>query len=225
MSVWLGARLTLDGLRRPAPWVLAALGAVLIVGLGLVERAQEPVHAADRTLLGATFGFVAPLWCYVAFEAVHRRDRTATLTFPVARHGRSRRAVALGLLGALGLVCATVGGGLGLLAVASARSPAAAGFAADLYASLWGGAAIGAAYAGLLAVGSLFGRRGRLLALAADWVLGSGAGFMAVPFPRANARDLLGGEPVVGLPQLAALACLFALSLAGPLLASVREPR
>ncbi len=225
MSVWLGTRITLDALRRPAVWVLAALGALFVVGLGLVERTQEPVHAADRTLLGVAFGFVAPLWCYVAFEAVHQRQRTRALTFPVARHGRSRRAVALGLLGALGAVCATTGGVLGLLAILASRPVVAAGFAADLYASLWGGAAIGAAYAGLFAVGSLFGRPGRLVALAADFLLGSGAGYLALPFPRASARDLLGGEPVLGLPQLTALFCLFALSLAGPLIAAAREPR
>jgi hypothetical protein len=96
---------------------------------------------------------------------------------------------------------------------------------ADVIACAWGGAAIGAAYSGLLSFGSAFGRAGRLTVIGLDWLFGTGTGYLALPFPRASARTLLGGDPVLGMSQLAALAVLLGLTLAFTLLPLARERR
>jgi len=225
MSVVFGALFTSDALRRRTAWVLQVLALAAVAVLGVVERARDAAYAIERTLFGVAFGFLAPLLFLALFEIVHRRERTSAIVAPLARHGQSRRALAAGLLGGLALACAAAGGVLGFVAALSSGSPADAGSFRDLFACTWGGAAIGAAYAGLYAVGSLAGRWGRVAALALDWVLGSGAGYFALPFPRANGRSLLGGEPVIDAPQLVALAILLGLTFAGVLLSAFRAPR
>jgi hypothetical protein len=225
MSAALGARTTVDGLQRRTPWVLAAIGAITVAVLGAVERYQEPAYATDRTLLGVTFGFVLPLWCYALFESLHRKERTRTLVVLLARHGADRRTLTLGLLGALVLVAQFAGGMLGILAAAVTRPLTDVHFAADVLACAWSGAVIGAAYAGLLSLGSVFGRGGRLAVLGLDWLFGSGTGYLALPFPRASARSLLGGEAVLGMSQLAALGVLLGLTLALTLVPAIRERR
>jgi hypothetical protein len=205
--------------------VLQLLAMIAVAVIGVVEEARDPAYGRDRALLGATFGFFAPLLFYALFEIVHRKQRTRALVEPLARHGQSRRTLAIGVLGALALSCAASGLGLGLAAVVSTWEPGDTRFGADLLACAWGGAAIGGAYAGLYAVGSLLGRAGRLSALALDWVFGSGAGYLALPFPRSSARSLLGGEPGLGLPQVVAFAVLLGLSLAGVFLSAARSPR
>ncbi len=47
-----------------------------------------------------------------------------------------------------------------------------------------------------------------------DWLLGAGASVLALPWPRAHAANLLGAEPVLGMPQWAATASLIVLGLA-----------
>jgi hypothetical protein len=225
MSAALGAVTAMDGLRRRTPWVLATVGALAVALLGAVERYQEPAYATDRTLLGVAFGFVVPLWCYALFESLHRKERTRALVAPLARHGQDRRTLTLGVLGALAVTCALAGAMVGVVAALVTHSLGDATMLADVIACAWGGAAIGAAYAGLLSFGSSFGRAGRLTVLGLDWLLGSGTGFLALPFPRSSARSLLGGEPVLGMSQLAALAVLLGLTLALTLLPLARERR
>jgi len=225
MSVVFGALHVSDALRSRTPWLLQVLAFTAVAVLGVVEQARDAAYATERTLFGVAFGFLAPLLFLALFEVVHRKDRTTAIIAPLARHGQSRRALAAGLLGSLALVCAVSGGALGLVAALSSASPTAARFVPDLVACAWGGAAIGAAYAGLYAVGSLWGRWGRVAMLAIDWVFGSGAGYAALPFPRSNARSLLGGEPVIDSSQLVALAILLGLTFAGVLLAVLRAPR
>jgi len=223
MSATLGAVTAVDGLRRRTPWVLAAVGALAVAVFGAVERYQEPAYATDRTLLGVAFGFVLPLWCYALFESLHRKERTRALVAPLARHGADRRALTLGVLGALSLTSAAAGAVLGVLAAVVTHSLGDARVLADVVACAWSGAAIGAAYAGLLSLGSVFGRGGRLAVLGLDWLFGSGAGYLALPFPRSSARSLLGGEPVLEMSQMAALAVLLGLTLAWTLVPAFRE--
>jgi hypothetical protein len=223
MSTSLGAMTAVDGLRRRSPWVLGFIGAISVAAFGAVERYQEPAYATDRTLLGVTFGFVLPLWCYALFESLHRKEQTRALVSPLARHGADRRAVTLGVLGVLALTSAAAGAVLGVLAALVTRSPADGRMFAEIFACAWSGAAIGASYAALLSYGSVFGRAGRLAALGLDWLFGSGASVLALPFPRSSARTLLGGEPVLGVSQMTALAVLLGLTLAWTLLPLARE--
>src|SRR6201986_4566416 len=68
----------------------------------------------------------------------------------------------------------------------------------------------GAAYAVWFGAASLVGKRGggRKWALILDFTLGAGSSVLALPFPRGHARNLLGGEPVLDIPQWAAWVAL-----------------
>ena len=225
-EVALGARLSLGGLSTRRPWVAAGLGLVAVELVSLLEYSREPAYAADRALLGVTLGVVVPLVCYALFEAVYGKDRTASLLDPLGRHGADRRRLSLGANAALSLGCAATSAVLTAVAAVSAHGfgdPAV--LVADSFASLWGGALSGAAYAALFAVASPFGRRGRIAALVLDWLFGSGAGLFAVIWPRGHARNLFGGEPVLDWSQAVAALVLGVFAIAGIGFAAVRETR
>jgi hypothetical protein len=173
--------------------VLVAAGAIVASGLATPTRAAS---AVDEALLGVTLPLVVPVVCYALFELVHRRARTRDVLEPLARHGADRHALALGASSALACACALATALLACVTVLSALT-APAELVRELDACAWGGALTGAAYAGLLALGSLRGRAGRLWVLAADLIFGSGSGVFAVPWPRAHARNLLGGAAVL----------------------------
>lgn len=204
MSLRLGAEAVRERLVAARAWlfVLGAAGAVY--ALGCAERTSGS-RGADRALLGVTLPLVVPLVCYALFELVLRRARTSTLLEPLARHGADRRTLALGALLALGAACA-LSSALLLVVADFAATALSTELVRDLDACAWGGALAGAAYAGLLALGSLRGRSGRLWLLAGDLVFGSGTGIFAFPWPRGHARNLLGGAPVLDTsPAFAAL--------------------
>jgi hypothetical protein len=225
VSAALGTRLAFGGLSSRKPWVAALLGVLAVLVASLLERSREPAYAADRALLGPTLGVIVPLVCYALFEAVYRREPASAVLAPLARHGADRRLLSLGTNGALALCSAGATAVLAALAVLGARGASDPVVLSDLVSSLWGGALVGAAYAGLFAVASLFARRGRLAALVLDWLFGSGAGTFALAFPRGHARNLFGGEPVLGGSQALAAFVLAALAVSLVLVASARETR
>lgn len=224
MTLRLGAGLARDALRARASWVLSGVLAFGVVLVGVLERLHDPAHAADRALHGATFGAAIPIFCYAAFGIVQRRGPLASLFEPLARHGANRRTLSLGLFAALGLTAATLAAFLGVLTVFAARPPSDPQLIRDAFACAWSGASIGAAYVGLFALASLWGQNGRLVLLIADWIFGSGSGVLALPFPRAHARNLLGAEPVLGMSQGSALLLLWVLALLGVLVFARRVP-
>lgn len=224
MTIRLGASLVTDGLRPRAWWVLSFFFAGGVVLAGLYERSREPAYAADRTLLGATFGVALPIFCYALFGVIHRHGPTQALLEPLARHGANRRALALGLFAGLAAWAAAFAALLGILAVLSARGAGDARVPTDMFASAWSGSAIAVSYIGLFAFGSLWARKGRLILLVADWLFGSGSGVLALPWPRGHARNLLGGEPVLELSQASALLLLWLLAALGTLLFTRRIP-
>jgi hypothetical protein len=205
--------------------VAVGLGLLAIELVSLLERSREPAYAADRALLGATLGFVVPLVCYALFEAVYGRDRTSSLLDPLGRHGADRRRLSLGANGALSFGCAATSAIFTTAAAVSARGFGDPALVADGFASLWGGALTGAAYAALFAIASPFGRRGRIAALVLDWLFGSGAGLFAVVWPRGHARNLFGGEPVLDASQAVAALVLAIFAIAGVAIAAARERR
>lgn len=224
MSIELGARLATHQLRARTPYVAAAVGAALVMVGGAFEAAREPAYAVDRTLLGIASGIVLPLFGYALFDAVHRRETSLALVSPLARHGADRRSLALGVFVLLAAGSALAGLLFAELAVLAGRARGDAGLGAELFASAWSGACAGLGYSGLFAFASRWGRAGRSWALAGDWVLGSGASFVALPWPRAHARNLLGGDPVQNLPQIVSALLLLTLAVAGPLLMARRLP-
>lgn len=225
MTTALGARLALGGLSARRAWVAAGLGLVTIVVTSLVERSLDAPYAADRALLGPTLGVVVPLVCYALFEAVYRKGLATALFEPLGRHGADRRLLSLGANGTLGLACTLTTACLASITAVGARGFGDARMVADALSCFWGGALAGAAYAGLFAVASLFGRRGRIAALVLDWLFGSGSGLFALVWPRAHARNLFGGEPVLDGSQAFAALVLALIAFSGIGVAATRETR
>jgi hypothetical protein len=211
-----GAALAAVRLRRGATLAALIAAALLVAFAALVERRLGPAAAADRTLVGAVFGLALPLLGYLALYTVTEAGRLDNALAVIARHGGQRKLAALGLVGACALALAAAGATLAALGVVLARGTADPRLARDLLASSWVGVLGGASYAAWFGLGSTVGRRGggRVWALFIDWVLGSSATLLAVAGPRGHLRNLLGAEPVLGMPQWAGLAVLVALGVA-----------
>jgi hypothetical protein len=81
---------------------------------------------------------------------------------------------------------------------------------------VWIGVISGGAYVLAFIGASGYGARGqgRAWLLAADFLLGAGGSFLALPWPKGHVRNLLGGAPVLELPQLSALLLLLGTSFA-----------
>jgi hypothetical protein len=222
MTVRLGADAARDALRGSKVRFGALCAGALAVASGLEFRAND-ASGANHALLGFTLPIVLPLACLGVLEGVYGREQSAFLTEPLARHGADRHRLALGATLVAVVVCAALGSALCLFAALAARAPSLHALQ-DFYASAWGGALAGAAYAGLFALGSVRGRHGRVWLLFGDWLFGSGSGAFALPWVRGHARSLLGGDPVLAAPQgfaAAALAsivvlCVFVVARRGP---------
>jgi hypothetical protein len=145
----------------------------------------------------------------------------------LARHGADRRALALGQFVAAAAVCSLLGVCLGALGVLAARGVEDPATLNDVWASISVGAAAGAAYACWFMLGSTFGKRsgGRTAFLAFDWLLGSTASVLSLPFPRAHVQNLLGATAPVDLGQGSSAALLTGLSFLYLALAIYRIPR
>jgi hypothetical protein len=115
----------------------------------------------------------------------------------------------------------------GCLVVLVARGPADPGLLNDVLATSWIGVLSGAAYVTALVGVSAFGRRGsgRAWFLAADFLLGAGSSFLALPWPKAHIRNLLGGVPVLDLSQAAGAVALLGTSFAFLCLGAWRSGR
>jgi hypothetical protein len=224
VSVALGAALARARLVQRSSWVIFGVAVFFVLVVGALERQHGAAYALDRTLLGAAFGVGVPLLAYGFFELALGRGRPSVLLGPLLRHGADGRGLSFGAFGVLSAWAASGAAVLAVVAVLAA-GVARERFGAELFACAWGGALAGLAYAGLFALGSHFGRRGRLLLLLGDWLLGSGSGPLALPFPRAEARSLLGGEPVLELSQMTALVVLVLVASVGLLAAVSLERR
>jgi hypothetical protein len=214
VSVRLGAIAARDALARSHFPSGALVATLLVIGVGLACRTSD-ASGADRALLGVTLPVVLPLACFAVLEAVYGRGQSSLLIAPLARHGADRHELALGATLVAVAVSAMLGALLSVLAELTA-SPFAVSSLGDFFACTWGGALVGATYAGLFALGSVRARSGRLWLLLGDWVFGSGSGAFALPWARGHARNLLGGEAVLGMsPGFAAgtLALITALAV------------
>lgn len=208
-----GGVLAAARLRRVSTLVALIAAALFVMVAALIERRLGPAAAVDRTLVGAVFGLVLPLLAYLALDRVTETQRLDRALVVIARHGGQRRLAALGLVAACALALAVAGAALAALAVVAARGGGDPGLVRDMLASSWVGVLGGASYAAWFALGSTLGRRGggRVWALLVDWVFGSGATLFAMAWPRGHLRNLLGAEPVLGMPQWAGLSALIVL--------------
>ena len=223
MSVRLGAETARDRLAGSRLKSYALAAAAVVVTSGWHERTTD-ASGADRALLGLTLPLVVPVACYAVFECAYHGAKSSLSVEPLARHGADRWRVTLGIDVVAVVTCAVLAAGLALLAVLAASAMPAHALG-DLYASTWGGALAGAAYGGLLALGSTWGRAGRLWLLLGDWFFGSGTGAVALPWVRGHARGLLGGEPVLRTSPTLATVSLIVLASLFVLASARRGPR
>lgn len=210
-----GARLGLARMNSRSVLALSA-GALCAVFLGsLLERRAATLIATDRALAGIALGIVLPVFAYGVWTATTGSRSLRDAVWVHARHGGSRRQLGTGLMLVNTAIAAAFGALLAAVAVVVTRFPADPELARDLLTSSWIGALGGACYSLLFALGSSFGGGGgaRLALLAGDWLLGAGTGALALPWPRAHIRNLLGGSPAAMLPQFGATLMLLALAL------------
>ena len=221
------ARMTWVRLGPRSFGVGAGFAAVLVVVAGLLERREDVVHAADRTLVGAVFGIALPVLGYFVLGRASDGRRLDVALDALVRHGADRRTALLGAVFSSALTLGVAGALLASLGVIAARSAGDPRLLLDLAASAAIGLGAGACYACWFALGSQIGARGggRVWALALDWLLGTGTTALAAPWPRAHLRNLLGAQPVLGMPQWSAPVALILLALACLALAVLRAPR
>ena len=226
-SLWAGAAVAAARLKKPAAAVGPTLALLFVIVAALLERQVSPSRASDHALAGAVFGLALPLLACSTMSWVTGRARLDAALVQLARHGGNRRLGAFGLLAATALWMAPVGALLAGVAILITRGPGDPWFAGDLLTSAWLGGLGGVAYACWFALGSMFGSAGggRTFALLVDWILGSGATALAVPWPRGHLRNLLGAEPVMAMPQWSALAALAGLAVVYAALAVWRNAR
>lgn len=225
-AVLLGARLGLERLRDRRTAGALLLAVALAVAGALIERRAGSLGAVDRALAG-TFRLVLPLLTLALVSRAASRDGLAAGTFPLARFGLPRFAVAIGVVASAALVAAAAGAVLAALTVAVAHSPSAPPLAGDMLLSAWIAAVTALAYAGWVALGATFFRgRGQWLPVAADFVIGGTTGLAGAILPRAHATSLLGlGAAPLALPQAVSFAALFAMAIVLTLAAAVRSGR
>jgi hypothetical protein len=191
-----GASLAVVRLRSRG-FALACVLALALTGVAaFVERRVGMAGAVDRTL-GVVAGWIVPIFCTGALSLLLAGRGLRESTWPAARFGAPRAAVALGSILVLAIATAAVALLLAMLGVALAHGDGAPPLLGDLLTSAWVAALGGAAYAAWLSFGASFGRvgGGRYVVLVLDFVLG-GTDLLGVVLPRGNLENLLGlGAP------------------------------
>jgi len=210
----LGALATSARLRSErTPFVLGLFVALAALLSYLEQRAGGA--AVDRALTRDSFGLLLPVVSYLTFQRATGGGRLDASARTVARHGASARTAWLGAALPPLLLLTLLGMTFAVVSVLLTRGPGDPALARDLWQSGWVGALAGTSYGAWFALGSDFGRfgAGRKWILLLDFVLGSTSGSLALPWPRAHVRNLLGAEPLLELGQGTALATLLASTL------------
>jgi hypothetical protein len=222
-GIALGTRRLMD----PYLGVAAGISLMLVLIVARLERSLLPAGAADRTLVGAAFGIAMPLFAYAVVSRASEGSRWDHALDVVGRHGLDRRLGALGSMVASGATLAFAGLVLGGLTVTVARGFGDPLWARDALSSALVGSLAGAGYAAWFALGSALGRRGggRFWLLIADWLLGSGTTALALFWPRAHVRNLIGAPPVLDMSQPTAALSIGLLSAVCIVAALWRTPR
>jgi hypothetical protein len=191
--------------RRP-PALAFAIATGFVVLVALSERSHGG-PALVRVLSGAALGLAVPLASLALFGVAVPEGRIDLALLPLSRRGLDRRRAALGFVlalaaaaGAMGTILAVVAALVAALGAVGPTSPALLGSLGTAAAL---GAAAGVTYLALIALGSSWGERGggRWSLLLLDALLGTATGTLALPWPRAHLRNLLGASAVLDLPQ------------------------
>ena len=213
------AGLTTSEERLRGRWTLGATAAaaLAVVLAARVLRRASPGDAVAVVLGGVVFGWTVPLVAYSAVARVCRYGRLDDAVRALVRDGAHRR-------GALaGLVVGTAVRGDRFDVARRRGRPRRAGRRDRAGALRTWRRPRGSARseAPLMQLCSRSGPcsssgYGRLAAFLADASAGSSASMIALPFPRAHVRSLLGGSHVLGLPEWQSTGILYALGVRFP---------
>lgn len=227
MSLRGGLQISRARLREPGTASALLLGLCFELGVALLERAQGRIGAADRALSGGAFGVALPLLCYFLVSRACAGRGLREAVNPLARHGSNRHGLVLGLATLPALLAGAFAAASGVVVVALTRGAGDALLLRDAATSFWIGGVAGVAYCAAFVGASAVGAngQGRAWLLGADFLLGAGSSFLALPWPKSHVRNLLGGAPVLELPQPASLALLLGTSFAFLWLGALRARR
>ena len=211
-----GVLLMRERLRSLSVPLVLLLSLAAVFAVGVLERRRDSASAADNTLSGAAFGIALPLLAYLLLERACAGEQLGRSVDGVARYGTNRRAAVLGLLLSSALCMALASALLTTAALLGAHAPGSTAFGRDLRTSIAVGLISGEVYALWFGAASLLGKRGggRKWALVLDFMLGPGGSLLAAPWPRGHVRNLLGGLPVLDLPQSGAWIALAGIGVA-----------
>jgi hypothetical protein len=211
-------------LRTARTWIAALAWCGLGIAVAVEARLGGAARGADHALVGAAAAVVLPLLAYTVVGAALGGRSLSWAVAPVVAFGARPRRAALASIGLAALACALAGAVLFAAVALVAHGVGDPPPARDAVVSAYSGALGGAAYAAWLSLGATLGRRGggRTLLLVLDYVLDAFGGAAALVTPRAHLRNLLGGEPAMGLPERASAVALVAIALACAVLAAQR---
>jgi hypothetical protein len=215
------ARLLLPGL------ALALLAAIVFAAWAADLDPGRASLAADHALTTAAFGLALPFLAYLTAEAAFGGRRFGRSARIVSRHGGSALLSSLGQIAALASALSIGAASIACAALLSAYSPMDPRLWPDLAATLPIALLAGVTYAAWYALAASFGAEGggRKWLLGFDWVLGASNGVLALPWPRAHLRNLLGGAPVLEMSQPQALGVLVVGTSLAMVIALVRSKR
>ncbi len=205
------------------PW-LAAIASV--AAIAFAERYRDAATAATNSLAGVALGLCVPLMCYWLTRAAMAGTHPTEAVAAMARVGMHRRGLVSGVLlmtTVAGMVTSAV---LAVTAVLSAGGTPGISLFKELGIVIGMAGLVGWSYACVFAAASTVGKNGggRRWVLLLDWLLGTGATAIALPWPRAHARNLLGLDAVVGMPQWAAGVALAMLAAVATAWVTFRTP-
>lgn len=226
-SLQVGLSLSFARLRGLSTALVLTFACGVLYALAVLERRADAASAADYSLTGGVFGLAVPLLSYLLVERVCAGGRLQRSVDGVARYGANRRTALAGMLLGSAVCMGLVSALLTFSALLGAQPLSHAALTAELRVSLGIALFAGAAYVLFFAAASLFGARGggRRWALIVDFVLGASASGLAVPWPRAHLRNLLGGQPPLGWSQSSAWLALALIALVSATLSLSRTSK
>jgi hypothetical protein len=208
--------------RSPRLWCSVGGWCALTLIFAAFARHDGWAHGADR-VLGSVYGALAlPFIGYAVARATFAGRSMVASTAPLVAFGAAPWRGALASICVATLATALVGASLAATVALIAHGSADPPLGRDAIASAYAGGLGGAAYAAWFALGTTVGRRGggRLVFLAADWLLGAGNTTAALVTPRAHLRNLLGGAAPLSISERSSATLMVALVVVYTLLAA-----